>query len=380
MEDSIIPFNRPFLPEGALKFVEESFSNRHTSGGGRHTRECEKILEAGTGAGRAMLVTSCTHALEMCALLLGIQPGDEVIIPSFTFVSTASAFVMRGARPVFLDIREDTLNIDETLLAAAITPRTKAIVVVHYAGVACEMNAILEIAGNHGIPVVEDNAHGLFGTYHGRPLGSFGCLSTQSFHETKNISCGEGGALLLNDPTLVATAEIIRDKGTNRGQFMRGEVQKYTWVELGSSYVISDILAGILKASLLDSVASQESRTRIWNAYARELAPWAEKNGVRLPVIPEHVEHPSHLFYLLVPSPGKRDALIQHLAARKITATFHYLPLNESEMALRLGAGAECPVSGSVSRRILRLPLYNYMSDEELDRVLSGVTSFGGFQ
>jgi dTDP-4-amino-4,6-dideoxygalactose transaminase len=335
------------------------------------------MLANALGGGRVLLTTSCTHALDMSALLLDIGPADEVILPSFTFVSTANAFALRGARPIFADIRPDTLNIDESQVRELVGPRTKAIVAMHYAGVACELDTLAEIAADGGAALVEDNAHGLFGTYKGRPLGSVGSLAAQSFHETKNITCGEGGALVVNRPELVDRAEIVREKGTNRSRYFRGEVEKYTWVDFGSSYVPSEIVAAFLEAQLEACDRIQNARRRVWERYAADLAPWATLNGTRLPIVPEVCEHPYHLFYLLLPSLGARTRLIEHLRRRRILAVFHYLPLNRSPMGQQLVPDAlPCPVAEDVADRLLRLPLYNDMTVDELDLVVEAVTEF----
>ncbi|HEX7192464.1 MAG TPA: dTDP-4-amino-4,6-dideoxygalactose transaminase, partial [Thermoanaerobaculia bacterium] len=286
-----IPFNKPFLVGTEFGYISEAISFGHTAGDGPFSRKCSDILAELIGAPRVLLTTSCTDALEMSAMLLN-SAGDEVIVPSFTFVSTANAFAVHGVKPVFVDIRPDTLNIDERLIEAAITERTRAIVVVHYAGVACRMDEILAIARGRGIEVIEDNAHGLFASYRGRPLGAFGALATQSFHETKNVICGEGGALVVNDPALIERAEIIREKGTNRTRFYRGQVDKYTWVDFGSSYLPSDILAAYLYGQLMARRRIQAARKRIWDFYDSELASWAEANDVRRPVVPEDCEQP----------------------------------------------------------------------------------------
>jgi dTDP-4-amino-4,6-dideoxygalactose transaminase len=335
------------------------------------------LLEAATGGQTSLLTTSCTHALEMTALLLDVGPGDEIIMPSFTFVSCANAFVLRGARPVFVDVRPDTLNIDELLLEAAITPRTRAIVLVHYAGVACEMDAILDLAARNGIAIVEDNAHGLFGAYDGRPLGSFGLFATQSFHETKNVVCGEGGALIVNDPRYVERAEIVREKGTYRSGFFRGLVDHYTWVGQGSSYLLSDLLAAFLYAQLQGANEIQRRRRSIWDRYHAELAEWSARYGVSQPVVPARCDQAYHLYYLLLPTAQDRDGLIASLRERGITATFHYVPLHGSEYGRQLGyrAGA-FPVSERSSERLVRLPLYNDMTPEEQACVLDAVSSF----
>jgi len=333
------------------------------------------MLEDAMGVPRALLTTSCTHALEMSALLLDIREGDEVIVPSFTFVSTVNAFALRGARPVFIDIRPDTLNMDERLLEGLISPRTRAIVVVHYAGVGCEMDAILSIAQKYGIPVVEDNAHGLFGRYKGRMLGTFGCLATQSFHETKNIHCGEGGALLINDPALIERAEILREKGTNRSAFFRGQVDKYTWVDVGSSYVISDCLAAFLYAQLEQREQITAARGRIWHSYAETLQDWARSNGIGLPYVPAHCEQPFHMFYLLMPSLESRQKLIEHLKARGILSVFHYVPLDRSPMGKKYGL-FDCPQTQRVADTLLRLPLYNDLTEDAQARIVREIKEF----
>ncbi|GIL08928.1 MAG: dTDP-4-amino-4,6-dideoxygalactose transaminase [Chloroflexota bacterium] len=374
-----IPFNRPGLGGNEHEYVNQVFANRHASGDGPFTKRCHALLEQIIGAPRVLLTTSCTHALEMAALLLNLQPGDEVIVPSFTFVSSVNAFVLRGARPVFVDIRPDTLNLDETQLERLITPRTRAVVVVHYAGVACEMDAINAIARRHGLAVIEDNAHGLFGRYKGRSLGTFGALATQSFHETKNISCGEGGALVINDAQYIERAEIIREKGTNRSQFFRGHVDKYTWVDIGSSYLPSDFLAALLYAQLEARDRIQASRRRIWERYAAELPAWAAAHGVRLPVIPPHCDQPYHIFYVIAPSLAFRQALMAHLKAHDILSVFHYLPLHQSVMGQQFGGQpGDCPVTEDLSDRLLRLPLYNDLTAAEQDRVIAAIQSFAG--
>jgi dTDP-4-amino-4,6-dideoxygalactose transaminase len=372
-----IPFNKPCLCGKELLYVAQAIIQGHASGDGAFTRKCHSFLEAELGVARALLTTSCTDALEMAALLLGIQPGDEVIVPSFTFVSTANAFVLRGAIPVFADIRPDTLNIDEVQIERFITPQTKAIVVVHYAGVACEMDAIMEIAERHGIPVVEDNAHGLFAQYKHRYLGTFGCLATQSFHETKNITCGEGGALLVNHPSYVERAEILREKGTNRSRFFRGQVDKYSWVDLGSSFLPSDLLAAYLYAQLESWESIQKKRKRVWATYMDSLADWAADCGVQLPVVPGHTEQSYHMFYLILPSAAARKGLIDHLKRRGILSVFHYLPLHLSEMGVKFGGRpGQCPITESVCDRLLRLPFYNDLTEAEQSEVVEGVRSF----
>lgn len=357
--------------------MAEALDHGHASGDGKFTRECHRLLEQELGVPRVLLTTSCTHALEMAALLLDIQPGDEVIVPSFTFVSSANAFVLRGARPVFVDIRSDTLNLDERCLERLISPRTRAIIVMHYAGVGCEMDEILSIARRHAVPVIEDNAHGLFAKYRDKYLGTFGCLATQSFHETKNFTCGEGGALLINDQRLIDRAEVVREKGTNRTRFFRGQVDKYTWVDIGSSYLPSDLLAAFLFAQLESRNEIQAQRRRVWESYFNHLEAWALDHGVRLPIIPEHCQQPYHLFYLLMPSSEERQALIAHLRARSILAVFHYLPLHVSEMGRRFnGREGDCPVAEDISGRLLRLPFFNQLTASDQERVVESVCSF----
>jgi dTDP-4-amino-4,6-dideoxygalactose transaminase len=329
------------------------------------------------GAPGVLLTTSCTHALEMSALLLDLAPGDEVIVPSFTFVTSASAFALRGARPVFADIRPDTLNLDHEALPSLITERTRAIVAVHYAGVGCELDALAELAEERGLALIEDNAHGLFGRYRGQWLGTRGRFATQSFHETKNFTCGEGGALVLNRAEDVQRAEILREKGTNRARFFRGEVDKYTWVDLGSSYVPSDVLAAMLFAQLERRDEIQRGRARLWERYRDALAGWADDVAARLPVIPPHCEQAFHMFYVLLPSGAERDRFLAHLKARGILAVFHYLPLHLSEFGRRVGgAEARCPVTVDVSERLARLPFFGGMTDEEQDRVIEAVLAF----
>ena len=374
-----IPFNKPFICGNELSYINQAVQQGHISGEGHFTKQCNYLLEQTLNVRRVLLTTSCTHALEMAALLLDIRPEDEVIVPSFTFVSTINAFILRGIRPVFVDIRPDTLNMDEAQIERLITSRTKAIVLVHYAGVGCEMDVIMEIAGRHGIAVVEDNAHGLFGKYKGKFLGTFGCLATQSFHETKNFTCGEGGALLINDPQYIERAEIIREKGTNRSRFFRGEVDKYTWVDIGSSYLPSDMLAAFLYAQLECREQIQAKRRKIWEYYESHLQDWAKNQGVRLPIVPAHCEQPYHMFYLLLPSLEQRQALIAHLRAQSILAVFHYLPLHLSQMGQRFGGKpGDCPVTEEVSDRLLRLPFYNGLTEDEQARVVEAICKFEG--
>ncbi|MBM3811104.1 MAG: dTDP-4-amino-4,6-dideoxygalactose transaminase [Acidimicrobiia bacterium] len=374
---AFIPFNR-FRQAGAeIEYIREAMESLHVSGDGPFTARCQELLEQELGAAKVLLTTSCTHALEMAALLLDLKEGDEVVLPSFTFVSTANAFVLHGARPVFADIRPDTLNLDESRLEELVTPRTKAIVPVHYAGVGCEMEAVMAISGRNGIAVIEDNAHGLFGTYKAKQLGSFGALSAQSFHETKNFSCGEGGALVINDAGYVERAEIVREKGTNRKRFFRGEVDKYTWVDVGSSYLPSDILAAILYAQLEQRDLIERERRKIWDAYRRELSNWAGENGVALPEAPAHCRHPAHLFYLVLPSGQDQARFLAHMKQRNILVVFHYQPLHLSEMGRRYGGKAgDCPVTESVSGRLVRLPFYRGLTEADMERVVEAVRAF----
>ena len=373
----VIQFNRPYAAPKSFDYMRQAITHSHTCGGGPFTSHCHKFLEDQLGTAKALLTTSCTDALEMCALLLGIGPGDEVIVPAFTFVSTVNAFVLHGATPVFCDIRADTLNLDESAVERLISPRTKAIVVVHYAGIGCEMDSIIEIAKRHGIAVVEDNAHGLFAKYRGRFLGTFGSLATQSFHETKNFNCGEGGALLINDPTLIERAEILREKGTDRSRFFLGQVDKYTWVDVGSSFLPSDMLAAYLFAQFEMSRDIQEMRRRIWTHYARSLKSWAASNNVQMPFVPDHCDQPYHLFYLILPSLSARQALIAHLKTLGILSPFHYQPLHLSKKGREFGGKpGDCPVTERVSDRLLRLPFYNDLTEADLQRVVAGVISF----
>jgi len=372
-----IPFNRPCLAGNEYKYIAEAIANGHASGDGPFTQKCHELLEKELGVPRVLLTTSCTHALEMAALLLECGAEDEVILPSFTFVSTANAFALRGARLVFADIRRDTLNLDESRLESLITAKTKAIVVVHYAGVACEMGAILAIASRHGVPVIEDNAHGLFSKYKGTYTGTLGCLGTQSFHETKNFTCGEGGALVVNDVELLERALVIREKGTNRSRYFRGEVDKYSWVDLGSSYLPSDLLAAFLYAQLEARVEIQNKRREVWNRYYESLADWAQSNGVRLPVISPECEQAHHMFYVLLPSIDHREWLIAHLKAQGILSVFHYSPLHLSEAGKKFAARASnCPVTEEISERLLRLPFYNDLGEDEQANVTDAVKNF----
>jgi len=377
MNENRIPFNRPCITGKELSYIQESIEHGQISGDGPFTQKCHTLLEDILGVPKVLLTTSCTHALEMAAILLNIKPGDEVIVPSFTFVSTINAFVLHGARPIFADIKPDTLNLDETKIDKLINSRTKAIVPVHYAGVGCEMDAIMDIAGQHDIPVVEDNAHGLFGKYKGKWLGTFGCMATQSFHETKNITCGEGGALLINEPKYIERAEIIREKGTDRSRFFRGQVDKYSWVDIGSSYLPSDMLAAFLCAQLERWEQIQERRKEIWEYYYNNLSDWAEEQKVTLPTVPDHCEQAYHMFYMLMHSLEKRQALIAYLRNRNMMAVFHYLPLHLSEMGRGFAGNSNvCPITQDVSDRLVRIPFYNSLTQDDQAHVVKAITSF----
>lgn len=369
-----IPFNRPTIVGNELHYIKQTIHNSSLAGDSDFTQKCHTLLGQILGVPKVLLTTSCTHALEMTALLLNIQPGDEVIVPSFTFVSTVNAFVLRGARPVLIDIRTDTLNMDEGRLEQLITPRTKAIVPVHYAGVGCELDRICEIAAKYNVSIVEDNAHGLFAKYKERYLGTFGALATQSFHGTKNFTCGEGGAIIINDPQYIEQAEIIREKGTNRSQFSRGEVDKYTWVDIGSSYSPSDLLVAFLYAQLESREQVLAQRKQIWEIYAVELKDWADANGVCLPKIPAHCEQAYHMFYMILPSFEARTRLIEHLKSKGILSAFHYVPLHLSPMGrkynYRIG---DFPVTESISDRLVRLPFYNDLTSTNQTQVIEAV-------
>jgi len=372
-----IPFNRVDIQGKEIDYIHQAIRKGHVSGDGGFTKRCSNILESELCIKKALLTTSCTHALEMSAILLDIKPGDEVIVPSFTFVSTINSFVLRDATPIFIDSRSDTLNMDETRLEDLITERTKAIIPVHYAGVGCEMDTIMEIARRYRLSVVEDNAHGLFGKYKDKYLGTFGVMSTQSFHETKNFSCGEGGALLINDPEYIERAEIVREKGTNRSLFFRGQVDQYTWVDVGSSYLPSDILSAFLCAQLEERKSIQSKRKKIWDYYYENLKDWADENDVRLPFIPEHCDQAYHMFYLLMPSLIQRQALIAYLKSRNILSVFHYLPLHSSDMGQRYGfKKGDFAVAERVSDCLVRLPFYNDLSEEDQETVVGAVRCF----
>lgn len=364
-----IPFNKPYMTGRELSCIAQAHANGHLSGDGQFTRYCNAWLEKNTGAHRALLTTSCTAALEMAALLLDLEAGDEVILPSYTFVSTAGAFVLRGAVPVFVDIRADTLNIDESLIEAAITPRTRAICVVHYAGVACEMDAILGIARRHGLAVVEDAAQGILSTYRGASLGTLADLGALSFHETKNIIAGEGGALLCRDGRYAERAEILREKGTNRNRFFRGQVDKYTWVDLGSSYLPGEIAAAFLSAQMDEARALTDRRLAIWARYDEWARGHEQAGRLRRPIVPEHCGHNAHMYYLLLPSLQARTEFIERMKRAGIMAVFHYVPLHSSPAGMQYGrAAGRLALTDDLSARLVRLPLWLGI-EEHLPRV-----------
>ena len=372
-----IPFNRSAWIGNEFEYVHQTLENGHTSGNGPFSKKVEDLISLEIGCSRTLLTTSCTHALEMSALLLQLQPGDEVIVPSFTFVSTASAFMLHGARPVFVDVQPDTLNVNPDQVAAAITPRTRAICLVHYGGVGAQMELLMPLATKHGLMIIEDNAHGLFGKYRGKYLGTFGDLATQSFHETKNIACGEGGALIINDKSLVECSEILREKGTDRSKFLRGQVDKYTWVDVGSSWVQSDILAAILFGQLERRDEIYRERMAIYDRYNRELASWASANRVRTPFVPTGCEHTAHVFHLRFERGEQRDRFIAHLAKRGVNAVFHYQPLHLSAVGQQLGGRVgQFPVTEHAGDCLVRLPLFSSMTADQQTRVLEAVTSF----
>jgi dTDP-4-amino-4,6-dideoxygalactose transaminase len=372
-----IPFNRPTLAGGELEYVTEAIESSQLSGDGPMARHCEELLSAELDGASVLLTPSCTQALEMAALLLEIQPGDEVICPAFTHPSSVNAFVMRGAIPRFCDIRPDTLNLDEGQVEERVGERTAAIVCTHYAGVACELDELLAIAERHGSELVEDNAHGLFGSYRDRPLGTAGRFAALSFHETKNLTSGEGGALVLNRAEDVARAEVIRDKGTNRAAYFRGEVDAYEWTDLGSSYLPSELQAAFLRGQLEGAEEIQSSRRRIWDRYAAELSEWAEDHDVSLPAVPGDRRHPAHIFHLRMHGRQERDALIDHLSLREILAVFHYLPLHRSAAGRRLDPGCGAlPVTEATAEGLVRLPVFAGLSDDEQSRVIEAVTEF----
>jgi dTDP-4-amino-4,6-dideoxygalactose transaminase len=374
MTDEHIPFNRPYRTGQESRFIEEALVNAHLSADGPFTERCKEWLEQRTGTRSALLTHSATGALEAAASLTDVGPGDEVVMPSFSFVTTATSFLMRGATPVFVDIREDTLNVDEQAVAAAIGPATKAIVAVHYAGVACEMGTLSSIAADAGVPLVEDAAHAIMSEVDGQPLGAIGALGALSFHETKNVTCGEGGALLVNDPRLVERAEIVRDKGTNRKQFFRGQVDKYTWLDVGSSFGMSELAAAFLWAQLLEAEDITARRLAIWDRYQAAFEELEADGRARRPIVPGGATHNGHLYYLLLPSLEARTAVLGALNERDVNAVFHYVPLHSSEAGRRYGrTHGDLTHTTELSERLLRLPLWTGMSEAEVDRVIDAV-------
>jgi dTDP-4-amino-4,6-dideoxygalactose transaminase len=372
-----IPFNKPCIVGPELIYVSQAIANGHASGNGPFTRRGERLMEERFGAARVLLTTSCTAALEMAALLCDLEPGDEVILPSYTFVSTANAIVLRGAKPVFVDIRSDTLNMDEQLIEAFVTSRTRAIFPVHYAGVACDMDEIMAIARRHNLRVVEDAAQAVFAKYKEQWLGTIGDLGCYSFHETKNFSCGEGGALVVNNKRFEDRSEILREKGTNRSQFFRGQVDKYTWVDIGSSYVPSDMLAAFLVGQLENMEKITEKRRLIYNQYSQILAPLADRRLIRLPVVPQYCTTNYHMFYIITSNIHERTALIAHLGKAGILAVFHYVPLHSSPYGQSLGGRAGAlPVTEEMSERVLRLPLYYDMCEADVAAVGEAILDF----
>lgn len=365
-----IQFNRPFITGQELNYIAEAKLGHKLAGDGPFTKRCHEWLESNSGCARALLTHSCTAALEMAALLLDIEPGDEIIMPSYTFVSTANAFVLRGGVPVFVDIREDTLNLDERLIESAITPRTRAIAPVHYAGVACEMDAITDIARRHGLKVVEDAAQGVMSSYKGRTLGSIGDLGAYSFHETKNVISGEGGALLVNDPALAVRAEIIREKGTDRSRFFRGEVDKYTWQEVGSSFLPSELIAAFLWAQLENAEQITRDRLDVWDRYHALLEPLEAKGMLRRPIVPDECEHNAHMYYVLLAPEVERQAVLDELKKHNIFSVFHYVPLHSSPGGKRYGrAHGELTFTDRQSERLVRLPLWVGLTVEQQEGI-----------
>ena len=374
----MIPFNRPSFDGNELAYISEAVMNRHTAGNGPLAKRAEAMLQEIQGGGTVLLTTSCTHALELSARLLDLQPGDEVIVPAFTFVSTASAFMWNGGAPVFADVREDTLNIDPDAVEALITDRTRAICIVHYGGVGAEPERFRHIAAERGLTLIEDNAHGLGARYQGAALGTFGAMSTLSFHETKNITCGEGGALVLNDPYLVERAEILREKGTDRSRFSQGQVDKYTWVDIGSSWVLSDLLGGVLVGQLERFEEIQQTRKVLWTNYREGLADWAGEKGFLMPVIPEGTEHVGHMFHLRFADLVQRNQFIAHMRKRDILVVFHYQALDDSPIGRSLGRDSYCRNARRAADTIVRLPIYASLSSAEQAHVISSALSFPG--
>lgn len=366
----MIPFNKPFMTGEEMHNIAEAHAHGHLSGDGPFTKRCHKWLEDRTGASKALLTHSCTAALEMAALLLDLQPGDEIIMPSFTFVSTANAFVLRGAVPVFVDVRPDTFNIDERLIEEAITERTRAVCVVHYAGVSCEMDAVSQIANRHGLAVIEDAAQGIMSTYKGKPLGTIGDLGALSFHETKNIICGEGGALLCRDASYAERAEIIREKGTNRSRFFRGQVDKYTWVDVGSSFLPGEVTAAFLAAQMAAAEDITQRRLAIWNTYHAWALSHEAAGHLQRPVVPDHCTHNAHMYQILLPDLDARTRFIEGMRSKGVNPVFHYIPLHSSPGGLKFGRYERAlEVTDSISNRLVRFPLWLGL-EPELDRVI----------
>jgi len=373
----MIPFNRAAFDGNELSYLATAIAEGHVSGNGPFGKAAEAALETGHGAARALLTTSCTHALELAALLLELTPGDEVIVPSYTFVTTASAFMLHGATPVFADVQPDTLCLDPASVEAAITDRTRAICLVHYGGVAADMDRLGALADRHGLTLIEDNAHGLYGRYRGQVLGTFGAMSTLSFHETKNITCGEGGALVINDPAKTDRAEVLREKGTDRSRFLRGQVDKYTWVDIGSSWVLSDLLGGVLLGQLERFETIQARRYQIWNRYHDSLRQWASDHGVITPFIPPESDHTAHLYHLRFADQHQRDAFIAHLRQQGVMAVFHYQALHLSTVGQRLGGRPGlCPVAEQAAATLVRLPLFVGLTGTEQSQIIDAVLSF----
>ena len=376
-ESKFIDFNRPYIAGNQLAYIHEAIQSGHISGDGQFTKKCHAYLERTLNIKKALLTTSCTHALEMSAMLLNLKNDDEVITPSFTFVSTINSFILRGAKPVFADIRKDTLNINEKQIEPLITKKTKAIYIVHYAGVGCELDEIIRISRKYKLPVVEDNAHGLFGKYKGQFLGTFGIMACQSFHETKNFSSGEGGALLLNDDKLIDRAEIIREKGTNRSKFFRGQIDKYSWVDIGSSYLPSEILAAVLWSQLEETELIQKKRKEIWERYFSSLRDWANEEGIAFPFVPNYCEQSYHMFYLQFPNLQERQNFINYLRQENIYSVFHYVPLHTSTMGRKYGYKAgDLPVTEETSDRLVRIPFFFDLSENEQERVISVIQKY----
>ena len=366
-----IPFNKPYLTGKELKYIQETFLNNTLSGDGPFTKNCNEWIENQSGCKKALLTHSCTAGLEMSASLLNIEPGDEIIMPSYTFTSTANAFVLRGGVPVFVDIRKDTLNLDETLIASAVTQRTKAIVPVHYAGVGCEMDSIMDVAQHHGLKIVEDAAQGVMASYKGKALGSIGDLGTYSFHETKNIISGEGGALLINNPKLILRAEIIREKGTNRSRFIRGEVDKYTWQEAGSSYLPSELTAAFLSAQFENSESITNERLEIWNRYHTLLKPLEQNELLQRPIVPPECKHNAHMYYVILSPRIDRRRILETLKKNGINAAFHYSPLHSSPAGKRYGRTCgNLQVTDQHTEGLIRLPLWIGLSIEQQHRII----------